>query len=97
MACEHKDTSFHDNPWPTGEVIEECGHCGMSRLHCEMGASGWTMVADIDAERTWMERSLARNHILANKCPVCPACGSDECDDWTLFLTLVKEMDEKET
>jgi len=56
--CEHKDTRFDPKGWPTGEDLEICNVCGMSRTHWEQGESSWEMVDDIDAARAEIESFL---------------------------------------
>lgn len=47
-TCDHKTTYFYDKEWPTGEAIEICSTCDMSRSHWEQGESNWLYIKDID-------------------------------------------------
>ncbi len=57
-CCAHPDTYLLEEPWPTGEDIEVCKLCGMSRAHWEQGESPWTLI-DIDDTRRELEKALA--------------------------------------
>lgn len=48
-ACCHNDTYELPELWPTGESIEVCNCCGMSRAHWEQGESSWYQVDLIEA------------------------------------------------
>lgn len=65
IDCQHKHTHFDPAGWPTGEDLEVCDDCGMSRTHWEQGESPWTMVDDIEDERRRFEgemRALDQAH-----------------------------------
>lgn len=57
MSCLHQDTYELPEPWPTGESIEVCNCCGMSRAHWEQGESGWVQV-DLVAAREEIHEGL---------------------------------------
>ena len=57
MDCEHKSTYELPEPWPTGESIEVCNCCGMSRAHWEQGESPW-MDVDLFEARDELEEGL---------------------------------------
>ncbi|MCK5132073.1 MAG: hypothetical protein KAR40_07985 [Candidatus Sabulitectum sp.] len=54
MGCDHPDTHNLPEPWPTGESIEVCNCCGMSRAHHEWHQSPWIEV-DLYESRDRME------------------------------------------
>lgn len=51
MKCCHTDTYELPEPWPTGESIEVCNCCGMSRACWEQGESDWVQVDLVLARR----------------------------------------------
>lgn len=55
--CNHGNTRFAPEPWPTGEAIEICKNCGMSRSHWEQGVSDWLMV-DIENARVELQKAI---------------------------------------
>ena len=57
MKCCHKNTYMLPDPWPTGEDIEVCNCCGLSRAHWEQGESSWVVV-DLVADRKQLQLSL---------------------------------------
>lgn len=59
VECKHESTRFDPKAWPTGESLEICNDCGMSRTHWEQGESPWMMVEDIEAARAEIEGFLS--------------------------------------
>lgn len=57
-SCKHTRTQLDPLRWPTGEDLEVCQDCGMSRTHWEQGKSGWVFIKDIAAERLALEALL---------------------------------------
>lgn len=55
--CKHEHTRIDPRPWPTGEDLEICLYCGMSRTHWEQGASEWQMV-DVEQVRLELETEM---------------------------------------
>ena len=58
MKCCHSDTYFLPELWPTGEDIEVCNCCGLSRSHWEQGESCWVDV-DLVKGRRDLELAMA--------------------------------------
>ena len=86
-CCEH-DGSTHclDKPWPTGEAIEVCELCGMSRAHWEEGVSEWCEVDLVEGRRE-LEEAIAA-----------PSLGSVityACDCGHVMLVSVAKVDQK--
>ncbi len=57
MECSHSNTYFSRDGWPTGEAIEVCKDCGLSRSHWEQGESSWQDV-DIKVERKEIKKLM---------------------------------------
>ena len=57
MECNHKNTYFDSKQWPTGEAIEICEDCEMSRAHWEQGTSNWYLI-DVENERIKLQESI---------------------------------------
>lgn len=87
-CCEHEATHFLEEEWPTGEAIEVCDLCGMSRAHSEDAGliSGWVVVEDLEADR----RELALE--LANPLPstISYVCACDH-----VMIVSVEKVDQK--
>ncbi len=66
MSCCHSDTYELPAPWPTGESIEVCNCCGMSRAHCEWDETLWHHV-DIFEARAQLDR-LVKNAVRRVEC-----------------------------
>ena len=60
VHCLHKNTRYLEEEWPTGETIEVCSDCGMSRAHWEQGESNWIMVENIPLARKQLQDAIDR-------------------------------------
>lgn len=56
--CRHYGATFDPLGWPTGESLEVCNSCGMTRTHGEQGASDWVWVVDLNAARLEIQKAL---------------------------------------
>ena len=87
-CCEHEATHFLEKPWPTGEGIEVCELCLMSRQHYgeDLGTSEWVMVEDLDEARRQLEEAIAG--------PPRPSLIRYECDCGHVMLVSVPKIDQ---
>lgn len=60
-ACNHADTYLLPDPWPSGDPIEVCNCCGMSRAYFGYGVSPWLRV---DLYRSRKETQATVDRIL---------------------------------
>jgi hypothetical protein len=71
-ACNHADTYLLPKPWPTGDTIEVCNCCGMSRAHWEQGSSPWIQV-DLPRRRREIQDTVDRLikdvRVVVRSCP----------------------------
>lgn len=56
--CLHEKTYWLKEPWPTGEAVEVCSNCSMSRAHWEWGESDWTMIKDLEVTSKSLQRQI---------------------------------------
>lgn len=67
-TCNHLNTYMLPDPWPTGESIEVCNCCGMSRAHSEWDESPWYQIPLVEARKRLQEtvdmvlQSIRRPH-----------------------------------